>query len=106
MSNLIKKSWTVSNGHETGCNCKNGTVNVRGFIKGVKVRSILRGILFLKILFSLVNPISHKCLQHEHVFVSLAPKAPLNTKLTLMDCGIGNTNLLGSSSSGLGYDCF
>ena len=29
-------------------------------------------------------------------------KAPLNTKLTLMDCGIGNTNLLGSSSSGLG----
>ena len=34
------------------------------------------------------------------------PKAPLYTKLTLMDCGIGNTNLLGSSSSGLGYDCF
>ena len=33
-------------------------------------------------------------------------KAPLNTKLTLMDCGIGNTNLLGSSSSVLGYDCF
>ena len=33
-------------------------------------------------------------------------KAPLNTKLILMDCGIGNTNLLGSSSSGLGYDCF
>ena len=33
-------------------------------------------------------------------------KAPLHTKLTLMDCGIGNTNLLGSSSSGLGYDCF
>ena len=33
-------------------------------------------------------------------------KAPLYTKLTLMDCGIGNTNLLGSSSSGLGYDCF
>ena len=33
-------------------------------------------------------------------------KAPLNTKLTLMDCGIGNTNLLESSSSGLGYDCF
>ena len=31
-------------------------------------------------------------------------KAPLYTKLTLMDCGIGNTNLLGSSSSGLGYD--
>ena len=28
-------------------------------------------------------------------------KAPLNTKLTLMDCGIGNTNLLGSSSSGM-----
>ena len=23
-----------------------------------------------------------------------------------MDRGIGNTNLLGSSSSGLGYDCF
>ena len=23
-----------------------------------------------------------------------------------MDCGISNTNLLGSSSSGLGYDCF
>ena len=23
-----------------------------------------------------------------------------------MDCGIGNTNLLGSSSSGLGYDSF
>ena len=23
-----------------------------------------------------------------------------------MDCGIGNTNLLGSSSSVLGYDCF
>ena len=34
------------------------------------------------------------------------PKAPLYTKLTLMDCGIGNTNLLGSSTSGLGYDCF
>ena len=33
-------------------------------------------------------------------------KAPLHTKLTLMDCGIGNTNLLGTSSSGLGYDCF
>ena len=33
-------------------------------------------------------------------------KAPLHTKLTLMDCGIGNTNLLGSSSSVLGYDCF
>ena len=33
-------------------------------------------------------------------------KAPLYTKLTLMDCGIGNTNLLGSSSSGLGYDSF
>ena len=33
-------------------------------------------------------------------------KAPLNTKLTLMDCGIGNANLIGSSSSGLGYDCF
>ena len=33
-------------------------------------------------------------------------KAPLYTKLTLMDCGIGNTNLLGSSSSVLGYDCF
>ena len=33
-------------------------------------------------------------------------KAPLYTKLTLMDCGIGNTNLLGSSSSGLGYDRF
>ena len=27
-------------------------------------------------------------------------KAPLYTKLTLMDCGISNTNLLGSSSSG------
>ena len=33
-------------------------------------------------------------------------KAPLHTKLTLMDCGFGNTNLLGSSSSVLGYDCF
>ena len=33
-------------------------------------------------------------------------KAPLNTKLALMDCGTGNTNLLGSSSSVLGYDCF
>ena len=33
-------------------------------------------------------------------------KAPLYTKLTLMDCGTSNTNLLGSSSSGLGYDCF
>ena len=33
-------------------------------------------------------------------------KTPLYTKLTLMDCVIGNTNLLGSSSSGLGYDCF
>ena len=33
-------------------------------------------------------------------------KAPLYTKLTLMYCGIGNTNLLGSSSSGLGYGCF
>ena len=33
-------------------------------------------------------------------------KAPLHTKLTLMDCGIGNTKLLGSSSSVLGYDCF
>ena len=33
-------------------------------------------------------------------------KAPLHTKLALMDCGIGNTNLLESSSSVLGYDCF
>ena len=33
-------------------------------------------------------------------------KAPLYTKLTLMYCGIGNTNLLESSSSGLGYDSF
>ena len=33
-------------------------------------------------------------------------KAPLYTKLTLMDCGIGNTNLLGFSSSGLGYGYF
>ena len=40
------------------------------------------------------------------MFFYLSIKAPLNTKLTLMDCGIGNTNLLGSSSSGLGYDCF
>ena len=39
-------------------------------------------------------------------YLSEKNKAPLNTKLTLMDCGIGNTNLLGSSSSGLGYDCF
>ena len=39
-------------------------------------------------------------------FESVQHKAPLYTKLTLMDCGIGNTNLLGSSSSGLGYDCF
>ena len=38
--------------------------------------------------------------------MQLYTKAPLYTKLTLMDCGIGNTNLLGSSSSGLGYDCF
>ena len=36
----------------------------------------------------------------------LKSKAPLYTKLTLMDCGISNTNLHGSSSSGLGYDCF
>ena len=41
------------------------------------------------------------------LFVSVdAFKAPLYTKLTLMDRGIGNTNLLGSSFSGLGYDCF
>ena len=33
-------------------------------------------------------------------------KAPLHTKLTLMDCGICNTNFLGSFSSVLGYDCF
>ena len=33
-------------------------------------------------------------------------KAPLYTKLTLMNCGISNTNLHESSSSGLGYDCF
>ena len=33
-------------------------------------------------------------------------KAPLYTKLTLMECGIGNTNLLGSSFSGLGCDWF
>ena len=39
-------------------------------------------------------------------YVILFLKAPLYTKLTLMDCGIGNTNLLGSSSSGLAYDCF
>ena len=38
--------------------------------------------------------------------MNIPPKAPLNTKLTIMDCGIGNTNLHGSSSSGLGYDCF
>ena len=36
----------------------------------------------------------------------LGLKAPLYTKLTLMECGIGNTNLLRYSSSGLGYDCF
>ena len=41
-----------------------------------------------------------------HNFMMILPKAPLYTKLTQMDCGIGNTNLLGSSSSGLGYDCF
>ena len=33
-------------------------------------------------------------------------QAPLYTKLTLMYCGISNTNSLGFSSSGLGYDCF
>ena len=33
-------------------------------------------------------------------------QAPLYTKLTLMYCGIGNTNLLASSSSVLGYDYF
>ena len=38
--------------------------------------------------------------------MAMCIKAPLHTKLTLMDCGIGNTNLLGSSSSVLGYDCF
>ena len=38
--------------------------------------------------------------------MNISPKAPLNTKLTIMDCGIGNTNLHGSSSSVLGYDCF
>ena len=40
------------------------------------------------------------------IFFPFYCKAPLYTKLTLMNCGIGNTNLLGSSSSGLGYDCF
>ena len=41
---------------------------------------------------------------HETMYASSGNKAPLHTKLTLMDCGIGNTNLLGSSSSGLAYD--
>ena len=43
---------------------------------------------------------------HKKELLFLLVKAPLYTKLTLMDCGIGNTNLLGSSSSGLGYDYF
>ena len=38
------------------------------------------------------------------VFIQI--KAPLYTKLPLMDCGISKTNLLGSSSSGLEYGCF
>ena len=33
-------------------------------------------------------------------------KAPVNTKFILMNCSIGNTNYLRSSSSGLGYDSF
>ena len=33
-------------------------------------------------------------------------KDPLYTKLTVMNCRISNSNLLVSSSSGLGYDCF
>ena len=41
-----------------------------------------------------------------YFYLVLGGKAPLYTKLTLMDCGIDNTNLLGSSSSGLEYDCF
>ena len=47
-----------------------------------------------------------KTLQNSYKIVFKMTKAPLHTKLTLMDCGIGNTNLLGSSSSVLGYDCF
>ena len=43
---------------------------------------------------------------HLAVLTFAQPIAPLNTKLTLMDCGIGNTNLIGCSSSGLGYDWF
>ena len=41
-----------------------------------------------------------------NIKLPIRTKAPLYTKLTLMDCGIGNTNLLGSSSSGLGYAYF
>ena len=33
-------------------------------------------------------------------------KAPVYTKFILMSCPIGNTNFLGSASSGLGYDSF
>ena len=33
-------------------------------------------------------------------------KAPVNTKFILMNCSIGNTNYLRSSSSGLGYYSF
>ena len=33
-------------------------------------------------------------------------KDPLYTKLTVMNCRISNSNLLASSSSGLGDDCF
>ena len=55
--------------------------------------------------YCMVASSSLSCIE-AHAGLFRLPKAPLNTKLTLMDCGIGNTNLLGSSSSGLGYDCF
>ena len=36
----------------------------------------------------------------------VSAKAPVYTKLIFMNCSIGNTNYLGSASSGLGYDSF
>ena len=49
---------------------------------------------------------SKRNLRLEFLYFVVSAKAPLYTKLTLMDCGISNTNLLGSSSSDLGYDWF
>ena len=89
------KKWLLYNGFPSE------SINIKGFFYISNNRSTFKEIhseqLFLDFEENGENPVLiYVC----HI------KAPLYTKLTLMDCGIGNTNLLGASSSGLGYDCF